>query len=1391
VVVREDTVGIMKLFGPKALWFVLLCWIVVPTASATSSDSYPLADYLIQAWQTDQGLPENSATAMVQTPDGYLWFGTFNGLVRFDGVKFTIFDRSNTPELPSPGIVNLYLDHHARLWVSTLLGTAYVKDGHWRVFHESDGWRGSYVWRFAETRSGDLYMTTWDHVLLRFREDRLEQIPPPPVANPEMGFQLFVDGADDLWAVHPQFIGRLKNDKWQEMIPAAPLVGHGISQVRPDLLAGTSRDGGFWIATRHDLRKYHGSHLVSAIPAPWPLESLWSVYEDSNGGVWISSSANGLYHFSPERGWQHLTAENGLTYHAVRFVFEDRERNLWVGTSGGGLERFKRRYVFSWGTQQGLPEPVVKSVTADAWGRIYLGTWGQGVWQLSQNKILPVLPRWDKGPWWKKNIVSPDGSNIAFDGLVLSVLLDHRGRLWIGTSNDGLFLLEGHILRGFFNSPLGGGPQVSPLFEDSGGRIWAGTEGGAFVWDGSQFKKYPLVGAPEHSSVRSIAEDVKSATIWVGNQSGGIYRLQENRFVPVPEANGVSRQSILTLLADKDGTLWMGTEDGGVACLREGRLTRISEQQGLPARGVVSIQDDGLGNLWFGSNRGILRVSRKALEELISGRKNRIDFQVFNQSDGLATTDAQPTSARDSSGRLWFASTKGVTMIDPKALRLNEQSPPVAIEQISVDDEPVAVSSEFATSAPAAPLSITIPPGDHRLEIHYSGLSFTAPEKVRFRSMLEGFDKEWIDVGDRRTAYLQHVRPGTYHFRVKAANNDGVWNETGPAATLYFKPHFYETYWFYTLCVLGVVTVVAAGHRRRLQALTARATQLEKLVKNRTFDLAKQHAFLQQVLDINPNFIFAKNREGRFTLVNRALAEFFHSVPEALIGKTEAELGIQRGEVRSFRRDDLEVMDTLKEKLIPEEPVTDPEGKLHWLQTTKRPIVGEDHKAHQVLGVASDITARKLAEEQLASYREHLEQEVASRTAELTRANAQLRQEISERQKLEEQLRQAQKMEAIGNLSGGIAHDFNNLLTIIKGYGVMLLERVQGDKELQDFARQIDGAAERAASLTNQLLAFSRRQVLQPKQVNLNSVLVNLNRMLQRLVGEDIEMVVAPAPNLESIKADPGQLEQVIMNLVVNARDAMPAGGKLTLETANVELDETYTRDHVGVRPGPHVMLAVSDTGMGMDSETMSHIFEPFYTTKERGRGTGLGLSMVYGIVEQSQGHIWVYSEPELGTTFKIYFPKIAEAVPAAPVLEMPSVHSGTGTILLAEDDRQLQELASSVLTGAGYKVLAAEDARTALSICETHPGRIDLLLTDVVMPGLSGPQLANHVLTKRPNLKVLYMSGYTFVQHGVLAPGTFFLQKPFTPSSLIGKVVEVLNSQPHNATSAERKSTA
>ncbi len=389
--------------------------------------------------------------------------------------------------------------------------------------------------------------------------------------------------------------------------------------------------------------------------------------------------------------------------------------------------------------------------------------------------------------------------------------------------------------------------------------------------------------------------------------------------------------------------------------------------------------------------------------------------------------------------------------------------------------------------------------------------------------------------------------------------------------------------------------------------------------------------------------------------------------------------------------------------------------------------------------------------------------------------------DITSRKKLEAQLNLAQKMEAVGRLAGGLAHDFNNILSAILGYCQLALQKLEpGDQVTRDLT-QIEKAGKRAATLTRQLLAFSRRQVLEPKVIDLNQVVTGLKDMLARMIGEDIELKTFLDPELGMVKADPGQIEQVIANLAVNARDAMPSGGKLSIETANVYLDAAYAAQHQDCEPGPYVMLAVTDTGTGIDREVLPQVFEPFFTTKEVGKGTGLGLAIVYGIVKQSDGNIQVYSEKGQGTTFKIYLPRVEEKADSSrpEISPFSSMPGGSETILLVEDDEMVRDMVEQILTDSGYRVLVAPDGEAAMALCREQGGAVDLLLSDMVLPRQSGHEIAGLMLEKYPGLKVLFMSGYTesaAMERGALGQGANFLAKPFSVPGLLAKVRQVLD---------------
>lgn len=543
---------------------------------------------------------------------------------------------------------------------------------------------------------------------------------------------------------------------------------------------------------------------------------------------------------------------------------------------------------------------------------------------------------------------------------------------------------------------------------------------------------------------------------------------------------------------------------------------------------------------------------------------------------------------------------------------------------------------------------------------------------------------------------------------------------------------------------LAVAAVLASFACSSLRLLLGQRAQNELLTQQKrnaeAMRLAEEK--FRSLLESAPDPLVAVNQDGRIVVVNAQAEKTFGYKREELLGQPM----------------DILVVERLREKCL--------EYRTKFLKGPNRPPAGA---TLELFGLRKDG-----AEFPVEINLSLLE------TEEGLWGSAAIR-DLTERRKLESQFRQAQKMESIGTLSGGIAHDFNNLLTVILSYSNSMVEDLAGDSKHQRAAEQIQQAAERGAALTRQMLAFSRQQVFQVRVLNLNDIIRNLLKMLQRIIGEHIEITTALADDLKPIKADPGQLEQVLMNLSVNARDAMPKGGRLTLETRNAVLDEEFVRGHVGSSPGPQVLLTVSDTGTGMDPAIVSRIFEPFFTTKGPGQGTGLGLAMVYGVVKQSGGSIWVSSKMGVGTTFNIYLPQ-AQGVSEAPAPKKPqtTLKNGSETILVVEDDAGVRELVCMMLTRKGYTVLTAEHPSDAESVCQKHSGNIHLLLTDMILPGASGREIAKRVGALRPGIKVLYMSGYTddaLVRDHGLDESFAFLQKPFSQGSVAAKVREVLDS--------------
>jgi signal transduction histidine kinase/ligand-binding sensor domain-containing protein len=755
-------------------------------------------------------LPENSATAIAQAPDGYVWFGTFNGLVRFNGTSFTVVTPNTTPGLPDAGIVSLHLDRRDRLWVSTYQGLAVREGERWRSLGADRGWGGEFVRSFAENESGEVLLTSFNGRVFASSGQDVVELPAPP-GEAGQGYFGGVDVDGVWWVVQSRFVGRWVDGHWDSRLTPSPELPRDAVGCAP------ARGGGLWVLLGRDLHHIRGDRVVARRTLPEAPGGVWSLSEDSQGNLWIATHNRGFCQLAPDGTMRRWDAAHGVSDNG-RCVFEDREQNVWLGTSGDGLLCLTRRRFQHFDLKGDRKSLVVQSVSPDPDGGIWAATYGRGLFRLGApgltNISIPELP----------------------DGIthLQSVWADRAGRLWAGTLGGGLRLREASGWRPLPADQTAGG-NIIALFEDSDGSIWISGGGeGIARFDGRAFREFGPADGLRVSGVTSLAEDTAGA-LWVSDGHAVFRRERDRPFTEVKGADGGSLRHIACLQADAEGGMWLGSSDQGLWRWKEDRLSRLDARVGFPGRSVGGIIEDLDGFFWITSGHVLVRVRGSELRAAADGSLARVTVQEFDHNDGLPRADftqgRQPTCARDTAGRLWFATIKGVAMIDPAGLRLNESPPPVHVEQMSFY-RPAAEASEadggnvaeevqeFLDGPGAGP--VVLPPGSQRIEIRYAGLSYAVPERVRFQVKLEGRDRDWHAATRQRAAEFHDLAPGAYVFRVRAANHDGVWNATGARLAFTVLPYYWQTGWFRFGVALflvwlggGVVWVGSRTHVRR------------------------------------------------------------------------------------------------------------------------------------------------------------------------------------------------------------------------------------------------------------------------------------------------------------------------------------------------------------------------------------------------------------------------------------------------------------------------------------------------------------------------------------------------------------------------------------------------
>jgi signal transduction histidine kinase/ligand-binding sensor domain-containing protein len=766
-------------------------------------------DYFLRSWNTENGLPDNAVTAVVQAHDGYLWLGTYGGLVQFDGVRFTVFNSANAPALQSDRVTSLYEDAQENLWIGHERGdlTRY-RDGKFESIpvHETGVRRK--ISAIGADKSGDIWMLNEEGTLVRARDGATCALP-----NTDGVAEMAQDGMGKLWVMSGGELAVLENDRLTTLSNTND--SNGVGTYVQGICA--SRDGGLWIVSDGQVRKWNG-HAMSENRGTNPCNATVVVMlETKSGALAMGTSNDGLCLLFSNQMVLHFNHADGFPNDWIRCLHEDREGTLWVGTGNVGLVALRPGNIETLGAPDYWQGRVPLSVAAARDGAIWIGSEGAGLYRFLAGE-------------WKHYNESAGLSN----SYVWCVSEDSRGRMWAGTWGGGIFMQQGDRLitpPGLENVNV----PMPAILQSPDGVTWIGTASGLLRYENGLVKWFGEKDGLKVPDVRTIVQD-RDGTVWFGMLGGGLGRLKNGRLEQFLKNDGLSSDYVQCLHLDADGALWIGTYGSGLDRLKNGRFDKITSAEGLPNNFICAIEEDSHGNFWISSHGGIFRVSQKALDDCADGRIAAVNCLAYGKGDGLPSLECsgglQPAVCKLADGRICFPTSKGLVIVNPDDVKINRLPPPVVIEDVVAGGHALAQNSDGKSP-------LKIPPGLQRFEFHYTGLSFVAPEKMQFQYRLEGWEKDWVDTSSgKRVAEYSYIPPGNYTFHVRACNSDGVWNETGASLALIVLPHFWQTFWFHALIVLAaiafVVGIVLFVTRRRMRLKLERIERQQALERERT-----------------------------------------------------------------------------------------------------------------------------------------------------------------------------------------------------------------------------------------------------------------------------------------------------------------------------------------------------------------------------------------------------------------------------------------------------------------------------------------------------------------------------------------------------------------------------
>ncbi len=1317
----------------------------------------------------EHGLSSPTVYALTQDRTGFLWLGTEGGLNRYDGYAFEVYrhDPNDAGSLASDDISSVLEDRDGILWLATWGGGLDRFDPltetfqHFRAGPAGRGRPGSgladdRVQHVLEDAAGTLWVGTYSGGLSRFDRaagtfETFRHDPGDPASLCH----------DRVWRILEEPVGILWLATGSGLCRFDPAAGtFERLRHRPDDPTSLSDDlvrtlyfdsnGVLWVGTGSGLnrlvdREDGTFERILAGPGGLSNDVVTALFEDSRGTLWVGTRGGGLNLLEPATGrWRHLRHDpsdpSSLSDDDVRAIFEDRAGVLWIATRQGGLNKLdlkppKFELVESRpGDPDGIGNGRIRAFAEDSRGRLWLAT-GEGVARRDADR--PRFDHFRHDPADPASLASND---------VHALLIDRHDELWVAAGRTGLHrrVPGGTGFRTFRHDPADPGSLaddlVSALYEDRSGDLWIGTVSGLDRMARPAIDR----GRPDFEHFRhrpgdseSLSEDFvtvllegSGGRLWVGTHNGGLNRRDGGsgrfeRFVHDPrEASSLSNDRVFALYRQPEGTLWVGTANGLNELRDDGTFRRYLEKDGLASPQVAGILGDGEGRLWVATGHGLSRLDPRTGV-----------FRNYTARDGLQAGPFNSGSAlKRRDGSLCFGGNSGYNCFDPLRVVDNPHRTPVVLTGF----EKLGEAVDFHR-APWAVDAVRLSHRDTYFSFRFAALDFTRPQDNRYRYLLEGFDRGWIDAGPHRSASYTRVPPGSYVFRVRAANSDAVWSDRELAVAVSIQPPFWGTAWFRALAALTLVLGAGAGYRFRIRALKRREQLLSRRVEEGLADLRRSEERYRLLFERNLAGVVRATTSGEILDCNEAFAR--------ILGYASARECRQQHflESESSPGGEPSLLARLRET-----------GTVVGYETTARrrdgstvsllwnaSLVGEGDEPAVALGTVIDV---------------------------------------SERRRIEEGLRRAQKLESLGVLAGGVAHDFNNLLMSILGNAELSRMGLDPSSAIYRRLEQIEVAGERAAELSKQMLAYSGKGELVVSRLDLSEEVGARAHLLAGAVSKKAQIVYRLETDLPAIEADAGQIEQIVISLVTNASEALGGdAGTITVRTGSREfrsedLASTYLDDRLPA--GRYVFLEVADDGCGMDDDLQLKIFDPFFTTKFTGRG--LGLAAVLGIVRGHRGAIRIDSAPGSGSTFTVLFPAAPEeALERRPGVPAGAGARGQGTILVVDDDEFVRRVAGDMLEKLGFEVLTARDGQEGLEVFRGRSGDVALVILDLSMPRMSGQEAFREIRRVAPEARVLLASGYDERANARLFAGregpAGFIQKPYRFDVLRDKIREVL----------------